>query len=85
MCPPWPTVREALKALGIGMLVVGCFAVFDTVLGFVFGARTIGDGFFHLGPLGGNTDAFIFPCGILVGIPTLVRATCLHYCTSNIT
>ena len=79
------SVREALKALGIGMLVVSCFAVFDTVLGFVFGARTIGDAFLHSGPLGGITDAFIFLCGVLVGIPTLVRSTCLHYCTSNIT
>ena len=73
------SVRESLKALGIGILVVSCFAVFDTILGFAFGARTIGAAFLHSGPLGGTADAFIFLCEVLLGIPTLVRATCLHY------
>ena len=77
------SLREALKSMGIGILIVGCLAVFDTILGFGFGQRTIVDAFFHSGPFGGISDAFIFLCGLFVGIPTLVRSLCIHYCMTG--
>ena len=77
------SLREVLKSAGIGILFVGCLAVFDTILGFAFGRRTIGDAFFHSGPFGGISDAFIFLCGLFVGIPTLVRSLCIHYCMTG--
>ena len=77
------SLREVLKSVGIGILFVGCLAVFDTIVGFGFGQRTIVDAFFHSGPFGGISDAFIFLCGLFVGIPTLVRSLCIHYCMTG--
>ena len=77
------SLREVLKSVGTGILLVGCLAVFDTIVGFGFGQRTIVDAFFHSGPFGGISDAFIFLCGLFVGIPTLVRSLCIHYCMTG--
>ena len=77
------SLREVLKSVGIWILLVGCLAVFDTIVGFGFGQRTIVDAFFHSGAFGGISDAFIFLCGLFVGIPTLVRSLCIHYCMTG--
>jgi hypothetical protein len=77
------SLREVLKPLGIGILILGAVAVFDTVLGFAFGGRTIISALFQSGAFGGIMDTFIFVCGLLVGIPTLVRSLCIHYCTTG--
>ena len=71
--------REAAKLFTIGLLVVAGLAAFDTFLGFAFGEHSITGAFFSSGPFGGLVDAYLFFCGLFVGVPTLVRSVYLFH------
>lgn len=76
---PALTLTEAAKVFSLGALILAGVAILDTMVGFIFHARTIPDAFINSGPLGGISDIFLFLLGTFVGVPTLVRAICLHY------
>ena len=73
--------RHAAKVVALCSLVLALIATLDTLGGFIVGhQRTILEAFINSGPFGGIMDLFLFLCGLLLGVPTLVRALCLHYC-----
>lgn len=73
------TLTEAAKLFSLGALILTGAAVLDTIVGFIFHAHTIPDAFINSGPFGGICDIFLFLLGAFIGVPTLVRAVCLHY------
>jgi hypothetical protein len=73
--------RQAAKLVALCTLLLTFIATLDTLGGFIVGhQRTIPEAFINSGPFGGIMDLFLFLCGLLLGVPTLVRALCLQYC-----
>ncbi len=75
--PPIPPLT-VFNYFGLGLLAVAAISVFDTLLGFALGQRTVWQAFLHSGAFGGIADIFLFVCVVFVGGPTLVRAAYLH-------
>ena len=71
--------REVIRIILVCSGVLAAVALVDTAVGFVGGERTLLGAFIHSGPFGGIIDAVLFVCGVLIGIPTLVRSLCLYY------
>src|SRR6185437_1753262 len=72
--------RQAAKVVALCTLLLTFIATLDTLGGFFVGhQRTIPEAFINSGPFGGIMDLFLFLCGLLLGVPSLVRALCLHY------
>jgi hypothetical protein len=75
------SLRHAAKVVALCTLLLTFMATLDTLGGFIVGhQRTIPEAFINSGPFGGIMDMFLFLCGLLLGVPILVRALCLHYC-----
>jgi hypothetical protein len=73
--------RQAAKVVALCTLLLTFIATLDTLGGFIVSQqRTIPEAFINSGPFGGIMDLLLFLCGLLLGVPTLVRALCLHYC-----
>jgi hypothetical protein len=76
--PPM-SIRDALLGSLLYLAIVAVIAVIDTLMGFAFGANTVIDAFVNSGAFGGIVDAFLFLCGIFIGIPTVSRSIYLYY------
>jgi len=82
----WNTVgTPRMSALGgirnivLGTAILLLVGLFDVVLGFIFGERTVVQAFLHSGPAGAPVDFFLAGVLVFVGLPTVVRSVFLYY------
>lgn len=72
--PPAISLKTAAIVAIQYFALVAAIGIFDTMLGFLFGAQSVPEAFIHSGPLGGVVDAFLFIYSVFVGIPTLAKS-----------